>query len=220
MRYRSIMPAFYRSKSICLREWFVPQLLGLPIDDAALKCLDAFSQVLCANAAEQPQVVVHRDFHSRNLMCLKTAGLAVIDFQDAVVGPVTYDPVSLLKDCYIHWPRTRQIAWLKDYQQSLEERGLIPRVSSGTFARWFDLMGLQRHIKVLGIFSRLALRDGKRRYLNDLPLALAYVEEALALYASTEPIIAQFHGWFSSIVMPACRAQAWYRRIELHEIGT
>ena len=201
-------------------EWFVPQLLGLPSDDAALKCLDALSQCLCANAAEQPQVVVHRDFHSRNLMCLKTGGLAVIDFQDAVVGPVTYDPVSLLKDCYVHWPRTRQIAWLKGYQQSLEERGSIARVSSGTFIRWFDLMGLQRHIKVLGIFSRLALRDGKRRYLNDLPLVLAYVEEALALYAPTEPIIAQFREWFSSIVMPACQAQAWYRRIDLQDLGT
>jgi len=192
-------------------DWFMPGLLGYPLDSAARDLFDGLSQRLIASALEQPQVVVHRDFHSRNLMVLGD-DLAVIDFQDAVVGPVTYDPVSLLKDCYIRWPRARQLEWLMAHQKALIDRGLSVR-DRDRFVRWFDLIGLQRHIKVLGIFARLKLRDGKPGYLDDLPLVLAYTREALGLYRDSEPALAAFCHWFEDEVMPLCRRQTWFREI-------
>ncbi len=191
------------------RDWFVPRLLGLEWDDGWDHVFEELSAALVANALKQPQVVVHRDFHSRNLMVVHNGELAVIDFQDAVVGPVTYDPVSLLKDCYIRWPRQRQLAWLLDYRRLLAEQGALCDVTEATFIRWFDLMGLQRHIKVLGIFARLSLRDGKSAYLNDLPRVIAYVQEALALYAADIPAVEAFAHYFNGIAMPACREQSW-----------
>jgi aminoglycoside/choline kinase family phosphotransferase len=164
---------------------------------------------------EQPQVVVHRDFHSRNLMVVRNQELAVIDFQDAVIGPITYDPISLLKDCYVSWPRQRQIGWLLDYKRLLVREQLMSAMSDDTFIAWFDLMGLQRHVKVLGIFARLCLRDGKPAYLEDLPLVLAYVIQALAIYAPSVPAIARFAEVFDQQVLPACKTQSWYSSVAL-----
>ena len=136
--------------------------------------------------------------------------VGLIDFQDAVVGPITYDPVSLLKDCYIQWPRSDQLRWLENYRQTLLSTGaLVPGESA--FIRDFDLVGLQRHLRVLGVFARLCLRDGKPDYLKDLPLVLAYTREALALYES-EPAIAAFLEWFEGVVMPRIAAQEWYQQ--------
>jgi hypothetical protein len=193
------------------REWFIPRLLGLEWDSGWEEVFEGLSAALVANALEQPQVVVHRDFHSRNLMVVHNGELAVIDFQDAVVGPITYDPVSLLKDCYIRWPRQRQLAWLLDYRRLLAEQGEVCDVSEATFIRWFDLMGLQRHIKVLGIFARLCLRDGKSAYLNDLPRVIAYVQEVLALYAADIPAVEAFAHCFNGIARPACLQQSWFQ---------
>lgn len=193
------------------REWFIPRLLGLEWDSGWEEVFEGLSAALVANALEQPQVVVHRDFHSRNLMVVHNGELAVIDFQDAVVGPITYDPVSLLKDCYIRWPRQRQVAWLLDYRRLLAEQGDLCEVTEATFIRWFDLMGLQRHIKVLGIFARLCLRDGKSAYLYDLPRVIAYVQEALALYAADTPAVEAFADYFNRIAMPACKQQTWFQ---------
>ena len=191
-------------------EWFVGRLLGVSTSTAFTNLFQAISALLLESASEQPQILVHRDFHSRNLMVIDNAELATIDFQDAVIGPITYDPVSLLKDCYVRWPRARQLAWLADHQTNLEARGVLKPVSRATFIRWFDLMGLQRHLKVLGIFARLCLRDGKSGYLHDLPLVLAYTREALALYAGDDVRIADFRDWFEVAVVPLCRDQPWF----------
>jgi len=158
----------------------------------------------------QAQRVVHRDFHSRNIMCLPDGSLGLIDFQDAVVGPVTYDPVSLLKDCYVQWPRPDQLRWLEAHRQALQSAGVkVPAES--VFIRDFDLVGLQRHLRVLGVFARLCLRDGKPEYLKDLPLVLAYARETLRLY-ETEPAVAAFSSWFEHVVMPRIADQEWYQR--------
>ncbi len=135
--------------------------------------------------------------------------LGVIDFQDAVLGPVTYDLVSLLRDCYIRWPASRVEAWARSYHEELLRRGVLEGVAADTFMRWFDLMGLQRHIKVLGTFARLYLRDGKPAYLADLPLVLDYVAEMLARYRATEPAIDAFAEWFGATVGPLVDSQPW-----------
>ena len=191
-------------------EWFFQRLLGVEWGRAEQRLFQNFSDTLIASATEQPQVVVHRDFHSRNLMVLPDSELAVIDFQGALVGPITYDPVSLLKDCYITWPRARQLTWLEAHRRRLIDQGVMTDIDAATFTRWFDLMGLQRHIKVLGIFARLALRDDKPAYLSDLPVVLAYVIEALALYAAHHVDVAAFYDWLLAEVLPRARQQAWW----------
>ena len=192
------------------REWFCEGIMGLTLSSEDNELLESFFELLIESALSQPQVCVHRDFHSRNLMVQGDEGLGIIDFQDAVVGPITYDPVSLLKDCYIQWPRSDQLRWLENYRQTLLSTGvLVPGESA--FIRDFDLVGLQRHLRVLGVFARLCLRDGKPDYLKDLPLVLVYTREALALYES-EPAIAAFSEWFEGVVMPRIAAQEWYQQ--------
>ena len=191
--------------------WFVEQLLERPLtpdDRAVIQCA---SECLLASALEQPQVLVHRDFHSRNLMLQGDGQLAVIDFQDAVVGPVTYDLVSLLRDCYIRWPLDKVRRWALDYRSSLETLGKVAPGNESTeseFLRWFDLMGLQRHIKVLGTFARLYLRDGKSAYLDDLPMVLTYVRDVLQQYQH-EPALAQFAVWFEATLDPLIEQKPW-----------
>ena len=198
-------------------EWFAIGLLAVKNECDGQQFIEmqakftGISKVLVDSAVSQPQVLVHRDFHSRNLMVLANDQLAVIDFQDAVIGPITYDPVSLLKDCYIAWPRAQQLVWLNQYQQRLEEAGVISPVASDDFIRWFDLMGLQRHIKVLGVFARLDLRDGKPAYLADLPLVLHYTREALALYQDKIIEVEEFASWFEETLMPLVIRQSWFR---------
>jgi aminoglycoside/choline kinase family phosphotransferase len=159
-------------------EWFLGRhLRATPPPDAAL--VAATFEFLISEALAQPAVFVHRDFHSRNLMLTRPANPGVIDFQDALRGPIGYDLVSLLKDCYISWPRARVEGWVRDYRLMMHKRGAL---SAGTndaqMLRWFDVIGIQRHLKVLGIFCRLWYRDGKSGYLNDLPLTLQYVVDA------------------------------------------
>ena len=191
-------------------EWFLKGLLELPDSEITQAGLEAVWERLVRNALAQPQVVVHRDFHSRNLMCLADGALGVIDFQDAVIGPITYDLVSLLKDCYVVWPRDIQLAWLRSAYDGLAEHHFATGASFTDFVGWFDLMGLQRHIKVLGIFARLYLRDDKPQYLNDLPRVLAYVLAALNLYRDTEPALAHFADWFEAELMPIASTQCWF----------
>ena len=215
-------------------EWFLQRLLKVTVSETATARFRALSECLIASALEQPQVWVHRDFHSRNMMVL-AADLGIIDFQDAVVGPITYDPVSLLKDCYIRWPRDQQLTWLETYYDQLCSMGhvsqeidgslstkaktsslsnLIDGVSKARFEQWFDLMGLQRHLKVLGIFARLHIRDQKSAYLDDLPLVVAYVREAAAVTANTDSSIADFGQWFEHDLMPVIGDQHWYRPVD------
>ena len=135
--------------------------------------------------------------------------LAVIDFQDAVYGPVTYDLASLLKDCYIRWPRAQVCRWALVYRDELVSIQVIAPMADQDFLRWFDLMGLQRHIKVLGTFARLYLRDHKASYLDDLPMVVHYVQETLSLYAESQPAVAEFKDWFEDKLMPLISLQPW-----------
>ena len=166
--------------------WYLNRHLGISLDDEQKSTLGSIFDLLIESALEQPQVFVHRDYHSRNLMLVDDGNPGVIDYQDAVIGPLTYDLVSLFKDCYIEWPREKIEHWLDKYLQLTSIN--IP-VDRGQFIRWFDLMGVQRHLKVLGIFARLNYRDGKSQYLNDLPLTLKYVVNACNQYDELSPLL-------------------------------
>ncbi|MED5509198.1 MAG: phosphotransferase [Pseudomonadota bacterium] len=165
-------------------DWFIQKHLSLTPPPE----LNAVFELLIANASEQPQYFVHRDYHSRNLMLGADNEVGVIDFQDAVIGPVTYDLVSLLRDCYIEWPQNKLDNWLNYYFEQAVENQLLTGDNRSEFIRWFDLMGLQRHLKVLGIFCRLNYRDGKAGYMNDLPLTLKYVLQVTARYPELAPL--------------------------------
>ena len=178
--------------------WFVNQLLGSELKSTDEDMLGEIYGVLTENALCQPQGIVHRDFHSRNIMLTRSKELALIDYQDAVIGPITYDLVSLLKDCYISWSREMVISRALNFKQRLQAKMIIENVEDQAFIRWFDLMGLQRHIKVLGIFSRLALRDNKSDYLKDLPLVVDYVMDVSMRYSDT----LVFGNWFKRTIYP------------------
>jgi hypothetical protein len=166
-------------------EWFLGRHLGLTLGDEDRGMLNRLFKLLARIAGEQPAVFVHRDYHSRNLLVTAENSPGILDFQDAVWGPVTYDLASLLKDCYIAWPQQRVRAWVLQYREKLLEAGFPLPADAAQFLRWFDLIGLQRHIKVLGIFARLFYRDGKSQYLGDLPRVLHYVRETAAAYPET-----------------------------------
>ncbi|MEQ8262146.1 phosphotransferase [Pseudohaliea sp.] len=189
--------------------WFCEQLLGLSLDADAARRFDDLCARLLASAAAQPRVPVHRDYHSRNLL-ITGGGLATIDFQDALCGPVTYDLVSLLRDCYCRWPDDDVQRWARAFHGELAARGLAGLPDAGGFLVAFDLMGLQRHLKVLGIFARLWLRDGKDGYLGDLPRVYGYVRDVLAALPG-EPALAAFAAWLDAVVAPRLPAQPWWR---------
>lgn len=170
-----------------MREWFCIKHLDFVPSDAEEEVLGRAFEFLITAALTQPQVFVHRDYHSRNLMVVADRNPGIIDFQDARCGPAGYDLVSLLKDCYISWPRARVEGWVSGYRATLLARGAAVR-DAKQFLRDFDLIGVQRHLKVLGIFSRLWHRDGKRGYLLDLPRTLDYVRDTCARYAELTPL--------------------------------
>lgn len=175
-------------------EWFLGQSLDIQIPESIQKPV---YELLIHSALEQPVTCVHRDFHSRNLMVLNDNSPGILDFQDAVVGPITYDLVSLLRDCYIAWPEQQVLAWVSRYHHRLLQAGLI-HCGIAPFKRWFDLMGMQRHLKAIGIFSRLNLRDGKSSYLKDIPRTLNYVKTQAQAY----PELAQFSQFLDEQVLP------------------
>ncbi len=157
-------------------DWLLTRELQLDLTPIQQQMLERTFQWLADRALEQPIVFVHRDYHSRNLMFLPGASNpGVLDFQDAVLGPVTYDLVSLLKDCYVQWPLKQTETWAGRYYDCARAAGLLPGISASDFLRWFDLMGVQRHLKASGIFARLWHRDGKRGYLGDIPRTLSYI---------------------------------------------
>lgn len=202
----AMMPSYsgelLRTEMRVFSEWFVRGYLSYEMSSEEIARAEALFDILEHSATSQPQVIVHRDFHSRNILLGTVAGgceaAGFIDFQDAVVGPITYDVVSLLKDCYVEWPSEQVEQWAVAYGNVLRDAGLIPDMTQLAFIRWFDLMGLQRHIKVLGVFSRLYLRDGKSGYLKDLPLVIKYVRSTLAKY----PEFQAFADWFDSVLLP------------------
>ncbi len=172
-----------RRELALMPEWFLERHLSIEPSASERRMLQAAFEFLIAEALEQPQVFVHRDYHSRNLMVTAERNPGVIDFQDALRGPVGYDLVSLLEDCYISWPRERVLGWVRAYRERLESEAGPAGADAQQFLRWFDLIGVQRHLKVLGIFARLWYRDGKSGYLRDLPLTLRYVRDTCGRYA-------------------------------------
>jgi aminoglycoside/choline kinase family phosphotransferase len=175
------LPAY--DEALLLREmdlfhgWFLLELLGIELDAAQQAVWLEARQMLVDSALSQPQVFVHRDYHSRNLMVVEQNNPGILDFQDAVNGPITYDLVSLLRDCYIAWPCARVQQLVLGYYETARAHELV-NADAEQFMSWFNLMGIQRHLKVAGIFSRLKIRDGKARYMDDIPLTLDYLLQA------------------------------------------
>lgn len=169
-------------------EWYLGRHLGLELDTAEQNALAAvFEKILAVNLAE-PCVFVHRDYHSRNLM-VDGARPGVIDFQDAVYGPITYDLVSLFKDAYVEWDEEQTLDWLARYWEKAKKAGLPVAADFGVFFRDYEWMGVQRHLKVLGIFARLKHRDGKDGYLKDMPRVAAYLRASCARYGELAPLL-------------------------------
>ena len=170
------------------REWLIEKHLNIKLSDSQVKILTTLFDLLVNNALQQPKVFVHRDFHSRNLMVTKENNPGVIDYQDAVYGPISYDLVSILKDCYIKWPKEEIDKWIDFYLNKLYEEKAQHRINRDEFVRWFDLMGVQRHLKASGIFARLSHRDGKHNFLEDIPRTLSYILDLKETYEELQPI--------------------------------
>ena len=184
--------------------WFLPRYLELHLDSTDCETLTRTYEILAQSALEQPGVFVHRDYHSRNIMVLGDGQLSMIDFQDGVMGPITYDLVSLLKDCYVSWPVEQVQKWAEDYRKEAVKAGLLTEnagneeFSKAQFFKWFDWMGVQRHLKAIGIFARLNIRDGKPGYLKDIPRTFNYILEVGRRYPELEPL----HRFLVNKVLP------------------
>jgi hypothetical protein len=191
-------PDFLMMELNLMTEWFLKRHLGFTDYELPLDLLNDTFEALVTSAKEQPSCFIHRDYHSRNLMLLPNNDLGVIDYQDAFLGPITYDLVSLLRDCYLSWPENRVQRWALTFHKQAIAAGTMPPVDEITFMRWFDLMGLQRHIKVLGIFCRLNYRDDKPHYLQDLARVLLYVMEVGERHPETRALV----NWLEKMDIP------------------
>ncbi len=168
-------------------EWYVAKHLGVTLSDEQTATLHSVFERLLVNNLAQPQVYVHRDWHSRNLM-VSDPNPGILDFQDAVYGPITYDLASIYRDAYIQWDEEHQLDWVIRYWEKARAAGLPVREDFGNFWRDFEWMGAQRHIKVLGIFARLYHRDGKDGYLKDMPLVMSYLRKVCERYIELKPM--------------------------------
>lgn len=177
-------------------EWYVQRHLGRSFTPEQEAAWQRISRLLIDSALAQPKVLVHRDFMPRNLM-QSTPNPGVLDFQDAVYGPVTYDITCLFKDAFLSWPQARVHAWLQDYWQRARQAGIPVQASLDDFLRASDLMGVQRHLKVIGIFARICHRDGKPKYLGDVPRFFAYIQDVLA----RRPELAELGELFASLAI-------------------
>lgn len=178
-------------------DWLLVKKLNLVLSEKTRQLLDAVFQKMEQNALSQVQVPVHRDYHSRNLMVEQNGELGVLDFQDAVMGPITYDLVSLLRDCYVTWPEEKVSQWCETYWGTLNRKELID-IDYSVFKKQFDFMGIQRHLKAAGIFARLSIRDGKHGYLDDIPNTVDYIISVSEQY----PELASFHQFLVTKVKP------------------
>lgn len=169
-------------------EWYIAKHLGVTLTDKQQAKLEEVFVRILANNLAQPCVYVHRDYHSRNLMSTEP-NPGILDFQDAVYGPITYDLASLFKDAYIRWEEEEIMDWLIHYWEKARKAGLPVREDFGEFYRDYEMMGAQRHIKVLGIFARLYYRDGKDGYLKDMPLVMEYLRKACERYIDLKPLL-------------------------------
>ncbi len=195
---------FLRFEMSLFPDWLLARHLDLRLTARESAMLAAAMDALVTNALQQPQVFVHRDYHSRNLMVCPGANPGILDFQDAMRGGSTYDLVSLLRDSYIAWPQERVVGWALQFRQMSLAAGLAAGRDDAQFLRWFDLMGVQRHLKVGGIFARLYHRDGKAGYLPDIPRTLQYAVDSCARHAD----LAALGELLGQRVLPAVRAAA------------
>lgn len=198
-----------RSEMELFEHWFCEELLQLRLSESDREILAVTFSFLEDAILAQPRVAVHRDYHSRNLLRLDTAvfgegaGPGIIDFQDAVAGAYTYDLVSLLRDCYIRWSSDRLEKWALQYLIAAREQGIITGISSAQFMRDLDLTGLQRHLKVMGIFSRLCIRDNKPQFLADIPLVIQYFLEVARVHEEMAP----FLYWLENTVLTVAKTK-------------
>jgi aminoglycoside/choline kinase family phosphotransferase len=194
---------FLRFEMSLFPDWLLQRHLGLALSAEDARMLETAMDALVANALAQPQVFVHRDYHSRNLMVCPGANPGILDFQDAMRGGLTYDLVSLLRDSYIAWPQERVVDWALQFRGKAAAAGLAAGADDAQFLRWFDLMGVQRHLKVGGIFARLWHRDGKPGYLADIPRTLHYAVGSCARHAD----LAALGALIAQRVLPAVIAR-------------
>ncbi len=179
------------------KEWFLCQFLGLKeLENEA--ALDVNYQTLIDSAVQQPQVFMHRDFHSANLMVLPNQAVGLLDFQDAFIGPVTYDLASLLRDCYIDWPDSNVQTWVLTYLRLLKQHGQLVNVTDEIFLRWFERMGVERHLKALFTFARKWVRDQQPQYLQHMPRTLNYILHA----TQHDPLLKEMHQFYAQVVKP------------------
>jgi hypothetical protein len=181
--------ALLRRELMLFPDWYLAQHLKVELTDAQRQVMEQSFAAILANNRAQPKVYVHRDWHSRNLMVTEQDNPGVLDFQDAVYGPITYDLVSIYKDAYIRWDEDQVLDWVVRYWEVARKAGLPVAADFGDFYRDFEWMGVQRHIKVLGIFARLYHRDGKSGYLKDMPLVMDYLRRACERYVGLRPFL-------------------------------
>jgi aminoglycoside/choline kinase family phosphotransferase len=183
--YQALLPPYdellLRFELSLFHDWLCGTHLGIEFDTDLERQWQQVCDLLVSHALDQPQVFVHRDYHSRNLMVTEEQNPGILDFQDAVEGPLTYDLVSLLKDCYVRWPADRVRSWVIGFYESGSD-SMRSNVSREQFVRYFELMGVQRHLKAAGIFARLNHRDGKQGYMADIPRTLGYITELRSGY--------------------------------------
>jgi len=173
---------FIKTELAIFSEWLLEKHLGIYLTDDEQSALNECFEILISAIVEQPKTFMHRDYHSRNIMLLDNSELGIIDFQDAVQGPIIYDLVSLLRDCYVRWPNELITPLMEVYRQQVENSFPEENLTKEKWQYWFDLTGLQRHIKASGIFARLHHRDNKSGYLADIPLTLGYIQDVSAQY--------------------------------------
>lgn len=181
--------------------WVFDQWLKSPLSPNDATALSMVYAGLVQSAVEQPQVFMHRDYHAGNLMVLANGGVGVLDFQDAFIGPLTYDLASLLRDCYVAWPETQVYGWAASYLDRLQAMGLFTAVNEAVFLRWFDWMGVQRHLKAMLTFARKHVRDKDSSYLKFMPRTLNYILSVSARYTELKPL----HDYYSTVVYDAMR---------------
>ena len=194
--YQSLLPPYdaelLRYELALFHDWLCGTHLGLTFSASEKAQWQTLCDVLVANALDQPQVFVHRDYHSRNLMLTENDNPGMLDFQDAVEGPLTYDLVSLLKDCYVRWRAEQVREWALNFYAALGD-GTRDQLDAAAFLRYFDLMGVQRHLKAAGIFVRLNHRDGKPGYMPDVPRTLRYIIELGPQYEELSYLVDLIH---------------------------
>ena len=181
--------ALLRRELMLFPDWYLARHLEVELSDAQRQVMESAFAAILANNLAQPRVYVHRDWHSRNLMVTERDNPGVLDFQDAVYGPITYDLASIYKDAYIAWDEERVLDWTVRYWEAARKAGLPVRDDFADFYLDFEWMGVQRHIKVLGIFARLYHRDGKAGYLKDMPLVMNYLRRACERYGQLHPFL-------------------------------